>query len=239
MAQRYLTHDAGDSTHISSSASGIRVSAPPLNLGSNSRSVLYRTDATASLDQVSCLSATHSGLPVQEGVALRIDDSSATTRAVTVTKNIWFGYHTLYNVHGWDTSRAVPLQPLGYVDLVEVLGGSSAPRRLCARVRGDLLELKAWPADRPEPAWEDHSAVHRLSLPPEWVFEGRPGWYIGHVPPDGWAMLTDLVADTLSIPTEPPSSSGPSTSSTTTSTTTTTVDPDAGASTTSTSPPDI
>lgn len=189
--QRFLTRDGVDATAISVRGGEVLVTAPITNTGSNSRTVFRRTHGAASVDHGSCATTTHSGLPVQEGVALRVRTTAGTTRAITVTKSIWAGADRIYNVHTWDTSRAPVLEQVAGHDLSAAIT-SDEPRRLCARVSGSRVELKVWTIDTAEPAWGDPVATRTVDLPDGWAGAGRPGWYVGHVPPGGWASYRDL-----------------------------------------------
>jgi hypothetical protein len=189
--QRFLTRDATDVTTLKPWRDSLWISAPSTNAGGNSRTVFHRLSDPLSVDHGSCVTATHSGHPVQEGVALRISTSAGVTRAVTVTKNVWARADHIYNVHTWDTSRSQVLHQVASHDMGDALAGSSE-RRMCARVSGSTVEFKVWTVDLPEPSWGDPVATRAVTLPDGWVRAGRPGWYVGHVPPGGWASYRDM-----------------------------------------------
>lgn len=204
--QVFLTRDGADVTAIDLEARGVvRVSAPATNTGANSRTLFWPTAAPESLDQLSCATTAHSGLPVQEGVGLRLARSKdgASVRGITVQKNVAFGVDWIYNVHLWDTSRpgregtvGSSIALLAQFDLHEVMptpANAELPRRLCARVTGDLVELKVWVPDLPEPDWGDELHTRSVRLPAGWGEPGRPGLYVGHVPAGGFATFADLV----------------------------------------------
>lgn len=197
VVQLRLTRDGGDLTQLSSIGEGVLATAPSSNTGSNSRWVFHSPAAAITQDEGACATVTHSGLPVQEGVALRVtSEASGRTRAITVTKNVWGDASWFYNVHVWDTADSTPLRQLGAFDMSAALQRvgaqpSSVPR-LCARVIGDRVELKVWPATTLEPAWGDPVSTRSVRVDPEWVHAGAAGWYIGHLPPGGWAELTQM-----------------------------------------------
>ncbi len=207
--QMFLTRDGADVTAIDSAPAGaMQVSAPASNVGANSRTLFWASSAPISRDQLSCATTTHSGLPVQEGVGLRLVRSKdgASVRGITVQKNVAFGADWIYNVHLWDTSRpgregtvGSSIALLAQFDLHEVLPDPTSPdqsRRLCARVTGDLVELKLWVPTSPEPEWEDELHTRSVQLPSGWDQPGQPGLYVGHVPPGGRATFADLVHGT-------------------------------------------
>jgi hypothetical protein len=203
--QMFLTRDGADVTSIQVDPRGsVRVSAPTSNRGSDSRTLLWRTSAPATRDHVSCTTTTHTGLPIQEGVALRLARSTdgSSVRGITVQKNIAFGLDWIYNVHLWDTSRprrdgtlGSSLALLAQFDMHEVIPARTdrdQARRLCARVTGDVVELKVWVPRLPEPDWDDDRHVRSVRLPAGWRHVGRPGLYVAHVPSGGRVTMTDV-----------------------------------------------
>lgn len=191
-----LTREGADRTLLSASDGRVRADAPLTNLGSNSRSVVRDPSSERALDEGACATVTHSGLPVQEGIALRVTTDRGRTRAITVTKNIWADLSWVYNVHVWDTALVQPFVQLGSFDMSAALrpDPDAAAPRLCARVVGDRVELKVWTSTDPEPAWGDPRSTREVQLAPEWVHAGETGWYIGHLPPGGWAEFRELAA---------------------------------------------
>lgn len=203
--QTFITRDGADVTDIRDAGGGrMQVTAPRSNVGSDSRSFFWLKNAPTSGDHVSCATTTHSGLPVQEGVALRLAPSTngQGTRGITVQKNIAYNVDWTYNVHTWDTSRPGRAGHIGSsIDLVAQFQMHEAipdartpanPRRLCARVIGDVVEFKVWGANRPEPEWGDPTHSRKVKLPAGWTYPGKPGLYIGHVPPGGNAVFSNL-----------------------------------------------
>jgi hypothetical protein len=71
------------------------------------------------------------------------------------------------------------------------------PWRSCARVVGSTVSLKVWPTTVPEPAWNDPNYGYSVQLPAGWGDAGRPGSYIGHLPPGGSLDHRDLVVSDL------------------------------------------
>lgn len=201
--QRYLTRDGADVTTITESSHGrIDATAPATNVGGNSRTLFGRTDAPISTNQYSCATVAHSGGIVQEGVAVRMRADGDRHRGITVMKNIFGGVNSVYNVHLWDTTIGgdLPARHIAGFAMEDSVGhgnSDSVPRRLCAKVEGQTLTFKVWPAGNPEPEWNDPTASRSLVLPSDWVFDGQPGLYIGHLEANDWAVFTDTVTGTL------------------------------------------
>jgi hypothetical protein len=192
LRQLVLTRDDHDTTEWTRTATGLHAAAPATNVGTNTRTVLV-PDATPSTDQGACLSARHEGTPTQQGIVLRLHLDAARSTAVSVTKNVFADLDWIYNVTAWDSTVQPPFQKLAGFDMSgsTLSLGPLTPGvepRLCARVRGTTFELKVWPQDQPEPPWGDPIATRTVELPPEvGVSAGVPGWYLGHLPPGGWA----------------------------------------------------
>lgn len=166
----------------------------------NTRSILYRDDVARARDQAVCETAVHPGGIHQDGVALRVNVDGQRFRAITVTRNIYGWVTTRYNVHVWDSAFGgeLPAILLSSTDLHAAIGpAGNAPRRLCARVDGDVLTLKVWPANAPEPDWDDPVHTARTVLPRGWTYEGVPGVYLGHIPPGSSARLFGIDVEPL------------------------------------------
>lgn len=194
-----LTPDGADEYTFASSTGAMDVAALDHNRGGNLRAVWWPADAPAVTDSQTCATWTsEDGSGVQQGVALRITNEGGRTRALTVTKNIWFGATWVFNFHVWDTARSQPFTQIGSVSLESTFrpGGVAAPLpwRFCARVIDATLELKAWPASHAEPSWGDPAYGGEVTVPPGWTYPGAAGWYVGHVPPGGAAVFADLQA---------------------------------------------
>lgn len=203
--QSYVTRDDVDELRLVPTDEGVDVEPEEANGWSNSRTVFGHADVPIGADGTSCGTATQSGWPAQEGVALRIATDTADgvlrTRAVTVTKNIYLMISWIYNVHVWDTSD--PERPSLLVASVD-LGGAvpdgdsdTVPRRLCARVSGRELEVKLWHPHHDEPDWGDAVHTTAVVLPASQDHPGRPGWYAGHLPTGSSLSLTDLSAESV------------------------------------------
>jgi hypothetical protein len=194
-----LTRDGNDQYLLDRSGAGATVTAPPTNAGDNTRAVFFPQRAASTTDGEACATwISESTWSAQEGVALRIATDGGRTRAITVTKNIFAGATWIFNVHVWDTGVFPPLAQVGSVDLGAVLSRDTwplpLPWRLCARTDGAVVELKAWRPGEGEPGWSDrrHSGVVRVD--PQWVYAGKAGWYVGHVPPGGTVEFAGLGA---------------------------------------------
>lgn len=220
----YATRDGADAYVIARSAPrALSFTTAPGNSSHNGRVLGWDLRAPVSRDQVSCVTAAHTSWPSQEGVVVRGRADGNRYRAVTVTKNIFMRATSVYNVHVWDSaSTGAPFtmahdtmgRGLSFDMSSAVTGDSTTgtPRRLCAKVLGDLLTIKVWPADAPEPAWSSPAHTRTADLAPMGQrarFDGRPGWYVGHVPPSGRVDLTDIAAPPLSPPTSTPPADEP------------------------------
>jgi hypothetical protein len=167
--------------------------------GSNTRVIVWPAAATPTLDQTVCSTWTdQSSVVNQQGVALRIHTAAGATRAVTVTKNVWFAVSRIFNVHVWDTSQPAVGAVLGQFDLGETFqmpyqAPKPLPWRLCARVQGSTLDFIAWPLTTTEPAWGDPGRGGSVTLPPGWDTPGVTGWYAGHLSPGEHLTIGDLV----------------------------------------------
>jgi hypothetical protein len=199
IAHVVLTPDGDDSYLYARSGPDLRVSADPSNAAGNLRTVFWRASAPSVTDGQSCATwtAQTEGRNVQQGAALRVStDDAGVTRAVTVTKNIYMRFNAMFNFHVWDTGTFPQSTRVGRVDMAAAVANKPFPWHLCARTTGAVLTMKVWAGDGPEPEWGDASHSASVTLPPEWVYPGTTGWYIGHVPPDGFAAFTDLESST-------------------------------------------
>ena len=123
-------------------------------------------------------------------------------RAVTATKNVYFGATWIINLHVWDSRRTPQQRQIGQFDLRPVLwpDGHPAPLpwRLCARAVGSTLDFKVWRLNaEAEPAWGDTSHGGSATVPAKWVKAGKPGAYVGHIPPGGSTTFAGLTTAAL------------------------------------------
>jgi len=196
IAHGVLTADSADSYAYTRSGPVLAVTGLPTNASSNLRHLFWPAAAPSAADGQSCATWTEPTDPgnLQQGAALRVltDADGNVLRAVTVTKNIFYGVWWVFNVAVWDTTLEEPRTGIAQVDMVTVVGGQPYPWHLCARTVGAVLTMKVWAGDDPEPAWGDDSHGGSVTLPPEWVYPGKAGWYIGHLEPGGRASFTNL-----------------------------------------------
>jgi hypothetical protein len=194
--QGYMTRPGADVQTYTVDGDTLRFSSPPTNIDANTRMVLARDADVVSDDHQSCATARTPGFPTQEGAAARVAVNGARVQAVTVTKNVWGNATWVYNIHQWDTARWPGVGPqLASFDMAAAVGrgdSSTEPRRLCLKVDGRTLTFKVWPATRPEPAWGDPTYTRTYTLPADAVYKGRPGWYMGHLPPGTNADYTQI-----------------------------------------------
>jgi hypothetical protein len=193
-----LFRDGNDQYLVDSAPNRVTVSAQPTNTGGNQRIAFYPHDGPNVTDEVSCATWTAETTPVaQEGVALRVASHAPfQVRAITLTKNVYFGATWIFNFHLWNTANGEPFTQIGSVDLHDVLapGGHVVPFpwRVCSRAVGSFVQFKVWPTSEPEPQWGDPSHGGVVLVSSEWVYPGRAGWYTGHLPPGASVTFNDL-----------------------------------------------
>jgi hypothetical protein len=190
-----LTSQGTDTYEYESTGVEVEATALPTNTGGNLRTAFSPADAPSVTDSQSCATwtAQSSVGNTQQGAALRVStDPAGATRALTVTKNVIYGATWIFNFHVWDSSMKPAGIQVGSVDMGSVVAGKPFPWHLCARTMGTSFEMKVWTGDEPEPAWGDTSHGKTVQVGDEWVYPGTAGWYIGHLPPGGFADFTDL-----------------------------------------------
>jgi hypothetical protein len=194
-----VTQQGSDSYTFTSTAGEIAVAAAPTNTGGNLRALFWPANAPDVVDSMSCATwADQNGEIVQQGAALRIVRDGTRTRAVTVTKNIWFAGYWIFNFHLWDTTTTgAEFTLLGNVDLRQYLGDAVTwvrplPWKFCARVVGSKLTFKVWLDPEPEPSWTDPDQTGSIALPAAFRNPGKAGWYVAHLPPGGQARFANL-----------------------------------------------
>ena len=170
LAFHYISRDGSDTYSLKLGPGAVRTSAPSTNKatpeGSDTR-----------------------GKWAQQGIALRIRIDGSRFRAIVVGKNIVYGASWQLNVYTWDTARSPYFRTHGAVSLPTPFANGSAPRplpwKVCARVEGRILTIKGWRSDEAEPGWSNPQHTGTVTLPSEWVFAGKAGWYAGHIQPGG------------------------------------------------------
>jgi hypothetical protein len=129
---------------------------------------------------------------------------NGSTKAITVTKNVWFHAGWVLNFHVWDNADPRPLNQIGSVDLSALLRPDGftvpLPWHVCARVSGARVDTVVWLPGQTKPAYGDPYRGGSVFLPTGWTYPGKPGWYIGHLQPGTDSTLTDLtVSDVGSV----------------------------------------
>ncbi|HEY3723329.1 MAG TPA: hypothetical protein VGN59_08200 [Acidimicrobiia bacterium] len=166
--------------------------------GGNLRQLFWPADNPLVPDSESCaIWGAESGPLVQQGAALRITQSGSRIRAISVTKNVFYGATWIFNFHLWDTALSPAFTLIGATNLQSTLVHNGVvtplPWSFCARVIGSKLEFKVWPVAEPlEPAWGDPTHGGSVTLPAGWSAPGKAGWYIGHIQPNTTAVFTNL-----------------------------------------------
>lgn len=207
-----LTADGSPLYRVATAGRVLQVTAPDAGTvvpaSGNLRMAIVDDAADVSVDQRSCVSwGALRGAWDQPGLALRVRTEGSRTRAIVVTNNVMFLARWTFNVHLADSAADEPMPLIGRVALGASMSDPSGglapyPWRLCARVRGTTLELKAWSlVDTPtEPAWGDPDHSDTVEVPAAWVAAGRPGVYVGHLAIGTTLDLTDPVTASLSPP---------------------------------------
>lgn len=176
--------------------------APTTNEGGNTRVVFWPAEGPAIADQQSCVAWKELDPHSQQGIALRTQSASGNTRAITVTKNTWYSASWIFNVHVMDTANSDAFVQILGTNLEDVLVRDDRtlaplPWHLCARVVGDQVSFKVWPADEAEPEWMDGVHGAGVSLPDGWDEPGVPGWYVGHLSPGVSTTYFDRAVEDL------------------------------------------
>jgi hypothetical protein len=167
--------------------------------GTNTRAVVERNVDGASIDQQVCATWSAPDQNQQPGLALKAQHHDG-TQAITVTKNVWYGAVTVFNVHVMDTRWPVLYVQMGQQELFGLRqpGGPNPsfakpyPWRACARTVGGTLTLKVWPTAEPEPSWGDPLYGYSIPVPPGWDTLGRPSMYMGHMGPNAVLRTSDV-----------------------------------------------
>jgi hypothetical protein len=195
--QAVLTPDGPDRYRFVSAPANTAVASID-RAGGNLRQIFWPADNPAVPDSESCaVWGAETGPNVQQGAALRITQSGGRTRAITVTKNIFYGATWIFNFHVWDTAQSPAFTQIGATNLYSTLVKAGIvtplPWNFCARVIGSALEFKVWPVAEPlEPAWGDPTHGGRVILPAGWGAAGKAGWFVGHIQPGNTAVFTNL-----------------------------------------------
>ena len=205
LAQHYITRDGSDVYTLKLGPGAVRVSAPSTNRstpeGSTTRTVVWPPGTKAVVDQQSCANWTgSSGSWVQQGLSLRVRIDGSRFRSIVVAKNIVYGASWQLNVYTWDSARSPYFLAHGAVPLRAPFAQGDVPRplpwKVCARVEGRTVTVKGWRPDEPEPGWSNPTHTGKVTLPAEWVFAGKAGWYAGHIPPGGTVGMSGLRTST-------------------------------------------
>ena len=103
-------------------------------------------------------------------------------RAITVTKNVFYGAKWLFNFHVWDATGGTIF---AHFDLTSVFDPNGTlvplPWHLCARTLRGQLEFKAWPSSETEPV-AAYAYTRRIGPHPCRVGKRRQGRLV-HRPP--------------------------------------------------------
>jgi hypothetical protein len=203
----YLTRDGGDVFTVTKDGPGLTMSAPPTNTDGNTREVIWPARSLRARNEQACATwVSESDDFVQEGLALRIRHHAGVTTAITVTKNIVYGVHWVFNVHAWDSSSESPFTQLGQWDLSPVVLDQDGqyqpmPWRVCFRAVGITVSMKIWwPGRMGEPSWSDPAFTRSMTIPDVYARRGRAGWYVGHLQP-GMSTTYDGLGTWVALPT--------------------------------------
>jgi hypothetical protein len=209
-----LTREPANDTYSLAYNAGTQAAtiiADGANTGGNNRGVFWFSGQPAVQDAESCArwSAENGGSKVvpniQEGAALRIrTNGDGSVNAVTVTRNMLYGAVWIFNEHIWNTNKSPSYTLLGHVDLRPVFDPSGdgadpapLPWGVCAKTVGSTLSFVAWLDGTAKPAYGDTTHGGSVTLPPEYVYAGNYGWYIGHLSAGQSATFDHLIATAL------------------------------------------
>jgi len=190
----YITRDGSDRYTLKLGPGAVRIDAPATNKatpqGSTTRIAIWPPSTKMVTDQQSCASWTDSrGAWAQQGIALRVRIDGSRFRSIVVAKNIVYGANWQLNVYTWDSARSPYFTTHGAVSLRTPFASGNTPRplpwKVCAKVEGRVVTVKGWRSDESEPGWNNPQHTGSVTLPSEWVFAGKAGWYAGHVQPGG------------------------------------------------------
>ncbi len=193
-----ISADGTDRYTITRRDDSVEAAAVASNVAGNLRKVFWPSDGPDVADAQSCAvwASQIDGSRTQQGAALRITTLGGVTRALTVTKNIAYGFVWVFNLHAWDSSVTPQKSSIGQIDLSPVFAPNGTvvplPWHLCARTLRGRLAFKAWPGTEPEPKWGDTTHGGSGPIPAGWEGPGRAGWYIGHLRPGETATFTNL-----------------------------------------------
>lgn len=188
-----LTPDGTDAYTSGSTATGMITTAPAGNAHANLRMVGFKKASPSSLNQETCATWVEGTAgSSQPGVALRIAATPTRVRAITVTNNILFGVRWIFNIHLGDSAAKENMVIVGS----KAVDWTTAPLpwRFCARAIGQQVTMKIWPVSDPAvvPNWDDPTYTATATVPAEWVYQGRPGWFVGHLAAGQRLVYTDL-----------------------------------------------
>jgi hypothetical protein len=191
-----MTADGPDQYRFASAPANTAVASLD-NAGGNLRQAFWPADNPVVADDESCaIWAEQTGPLVQQGAALRITQDGSRVRAITVTKNIFYGATWIFNFHLWDTAASPAFTIIGATNLEATLVHAGVvtplPWHFCARVIGAKVQFKVWTSADLEPAWGDPAHGGSAMLPGGWAYAGKAGWFIGHLQPHDTAAFTDL-----------------------------------------------
>jgi hypothetical protein len=183
LSSRTLSPDGAD-TYVATqpTKTSVTVSAPVTNAGGNLRRVYWPAGQAARADGRVCETiAARSAETVQEGTVHNL----TSTRAVTVTKNIWASAYWVWNAHYWDGPSFVQFAQFDMVSVMFLPGGGYRPLpwRICTRTVRSTLTFKIWFPPEPEPSWADPARARSATVPAGWTVPGQVGLYVGHLQP--------------------------------------------------------
>ncbi|HWJ97280.1 MAG TPA: hypothetical protein VNQ33_03915 [Acidimicrobiales bacterium] len=205
LAFHHITRDGSDRYDLKVGTGALRVNAPRTNKGtpqgSTTRIAIWPPATKMTTDQQSCATwKDDQGAWAQEGLALRIRIDGSRFRAIVVAKNIVYGANWQLNVYTWDSGRTPYFTTHGAVSLRTPFASGDVPQplpwKVCARAEGRIVTIKGWRLDESEPGWSNPQHTGTVTLPSEWVFAGKAGWYAGHIDPGGTIGMGGLRTST-------------------------------------------
>lgn len=205
---RVISRDGEDRYRIQTADGVTTATAAEANSGGNGRYVFWRKADPETANQETCATwVDNTTQTQQQGAALRVQAlGEDDVKAITITKNVAYGYVWMFNLLVMDSSLERPYTIIGQFDLDDVFlrdgqPGNVAPYpwRICARAVDEVVSFKVWPLTDPEPAWNDPAYGGSVTLPAGWNYAARPGWFVGHLRHGEKVGFTDMTTAEVTV----------------------------------------
>lgn len=207
-----------DTFYVNNTPASTTIYGSSKNTDVNSRFVFYPSTETPSVNQESCATwqsqnpPNGSGSIIQQGLALRVEDSNGITKAITITKNIYGSNdpsrpaNAAFDIILWDSTKPQS----NFIVIGEFILSSTLwpngqyvpfPWNICGEVIGNTVNFEVWPSTISQPAWGNTSYGGSATIPAadlsNWSGPGYAGWYFGHVSTTSSAVYNGLTTQAL------------------------------------------